>query len=692
LQVAAPSQSFRISVSRTDGLVVRQEALSLTDGPIRNAAIFHARNETSDLCWFLAGRPKIWEDVRLPGFPAGDADAISAERTLPAIVDYFRDAFGHDGWNRRGGANHAYVHYGVNFTNAQWHGVCQYMQFGDAVASDDVIAHEYTHGVVQATAGLIYENEPGGLNESFADIFATLFTDDERIGENGILSFCASLGRNQLRSMANPPACGNPDHVLAAVSGDGQGQRPSVAWPDADANDFGSVHTNSSLQNKAAWLLAKGGSHNGFTIQALGNLKTGRLFYRTLSRRIASRSTFAEAARLALDEAERMVGERADDFAPGDACNVRNAFASVGLLTGDADCDGRLDAAETDDDADGVLDARDNCPAAPNPGQADVDRDGLGDPCDAEADGDGFRNGNDNCPLVANPDQADADADGRGDLCDDADADRVLDLRDNCPDAYNPDQRDTDRDGRGNLCDDDDDGDGRLDAVDGCPLTLNVQADNDADTVEDACDNCPFTVNPDQGNLDGDGAGDACDDDEDGDGIFDAFDPCPFDADIGAGALESQLDLDGDGVPTACDSDEQAWLNGASQGPIESFIENLAQEPVRLPIGPCLQCPDYLPGDTTIQVQVEAPLGALTRVVDDEGTVVGQPNVGQEFQIGPLQSVYFDAAADLSYRAPGGAPDAATFNGRRYFLEIQPPPAEPGVGFPLSVYVRSNLP
>jgi hypothetical protein len=77
--------------------------------------------------------------------------------------------------------------------------------------------------------------------------------------------------------------------------------------------------------------------------------------------------------------------------------------------------------------------------------------------------------------------------------------------------------------------------------------------------------------------------------------------------------------------------------------------------------------------------------------VDDAGTVVAQPNVGPEFQIGPLQSVYFDAAADVSDRAPGGSPEATTFRGRRYFLEIMPPVTEPGAGFPLSVYVRSNL-
>ncbi len=62
-----------------------------------------------------------------------------------------------------------------------------------------------------------------------------------------------------------------------------------------------------------------------------------------------------------------------------------------------------------DGDGDGVPDANDNCPLAPNAGQADADADGRGDACD-------------NCPAVANANQADADGDGVGDACEAAQA------------------------------------------------------------------------------------------------------------------------------------------------------------------------------------------------------------------------------------------------------------------------------
>lgn len=53
-----------------------------------------------------------------------------------------------------------------------------------------------------------------------------------------------------------------------------------------------------------------------------------------------------------------------------------------------------------DDDADGALDATDNCLGLANGSQGDVDSDRLGDACDADIDGDGIGNAGDSCPLV----------------------------------------------------------------------------------------------------------------------------------------------------------------------------------------------------------------------------------------------------------------------------------------------------
>ena len=109
----------------------------------------------------------------------------------------------------------------------------------------------------------------------------------------------------------------------------------------------------------------------------------------------------------------------------------------------------------------------------------------------------------------------------------DTDLDGFADNEDNCPAAANTDQADVDGDGIGDACDDDLDGDGIL----------------------DVSDNCPTDANADQLDSEMDGIGDACDPDDDNDTVDDVFDNCPFTVN------EDQLDTDGDGSGDVCDED-----------------------------------------------------------------------------------------------------------------------------------------
>jgi len=68
------------------------------------------------------------------------------------------------------------VHYDRDYENAFWDG--QQMTFGDGkntfhpLVGLGVVAHEVSHGFTQQNSNLRYENQSGGLNESFSDISA----------------------------------------------------------------------------------------------------------------------------------------------------------------------------------------------------------------------------------------------------------------------------------------------------------------------------------------------------------------------------------------------------------------------------------------------------------------------------------------------------------------------------------------
>jgi hypothetical protein len=286
----------------------------------------------------------------------------------------------------------------------------------------------------------------------------------------------------------------------------------------------------------------------------------------------------------------------------------------------DADCDGLLagedpcpDDPDNDSDTDGVCAGEgfvhklgkraggDNCPQTFNVDQADVDGDGVGDVCDV-------------CMETPDPTQADIDGDGVGDACDsvsvvlvyepsaslgseDYDNDGVPDTTDNCPGVGNSGQENDDQDAMGDACDPcPDDPANDVDGDHYCGIGVGNAALGMSDTTTD---NCPEAFNLDQSaDLDGDGTGDACDDDADGDGhlaIAAQGDDCDDTTDaFYPGSQVSGTSRPGDVYPNNCsDAPDVVAFYLSSETP-----DSAAWRPQNAAYGPVLfsrQLYDWLP-------------------------------------------------------------------------------------------------
>jgi hypothetical protein len=511
-------------------LTVSDKSLDLEDANGANAADTACYWNTTDDDW-IGDEDGVDEDY------ADDPDAVNAWQYYHWTYDFYLNNFGRDSYNDDGGELEVYIHSSTK-GGASWVGGpacfdCDLIQFNDGNVAYDVMVHEFNHGVLsyRALSEPEYAYQPGALNESLSDTFAYLADPDCPFAEDAV--------GGPWRNFCDPPAGGQPaDRMSEWIPGEG---------------DNGGVHRNNSILNKAAYLIAEGGTHpdTGVQVDGIGRPALAQLYY-AAEALVTSGYQFIDWRNMVVAIAQQWSQNHTHDFTAHTLCQVRNGFYAVEIGWGDYGCDGFEDPPESDEDGDGVGDMMDNCIMTFNPNQADTDGDGTGDACDPDADDDGvpgfarcasdplWAHNNpssclDNCTFVPNPDQKDFDHDGKGDLCDDADGDGVLDHLDNCPNDYNPDQANLDPhlDDDGDACDPDVDGDG-------------LSNDND---------NCWYDANPGQENADGDDLGDVCD-------------PCPDVANVILACgfyciqtLEEEIckwfpvfhDADGDTIPDECD-------------------------------------------------------------------------------------------------------------------------------------------
>ncbi len=246
----------------------------------------------------------------LPGTLATDADnywdnvnlqrpAVDGQVYTGLVYDYMLHHLGRNGYNDAGASMLTVVNYSAEGdNNAYWDGsrivVWSWSSGWLSLAGcPDVIAHEWGHAITENCSNLVYQKEPGALNESFSDMMGAAFefaedtmdTPDWLMGEN------ARTTGGAFRDMANPHVYGDPDTY---------GTDPY--WVDVDNcspsyyNDYCGVHTNSGVGNKWFVLFSDGGTHNGQAVTGIGVQNAILVAYRANQYYWTSQSTYYDAA------------------------------------------------------------------------------------------------------------------------------------------------------------------------------------------------------------------------------------------------------------------------------------------------------------------------------------------------------------------------------------------------------------
>jgi len=253
--------------------------------------------------------------------------------------DYYKNVHGRNGIFNNGQGARSRVHYGNAYVNAFWDGT--QMTYGDGqgnarpLTAIDVAGHEMSHGVTEATANLNYFGDAGGLNESTSDIFGTMV---EFSANNS-----SDPGDYLIGEKININGNGTPLRYMDKPSKDGSSYD---CWSTSVGN--ADPHYSSGPLNHWFYLASEGtGSKviggvthsstacNGATIAGVGHDVAAKVWYRTLSTKLSSGSTYKDAREGAITSAKELYG------ADSAQCKgIEAAFSGISVPAGAAACGG----------------------------------------------------------------------------------------------------------------------------------------------------------------------------------------------------------------------------------------------------------------------------------------------------------------------------------------------------------------
>jgi Zn-dependent metalloprotease len=281
--------------------------------------------------------------------------AVDAQVYTGMVYDWLLSTFnaqnGGPGWNSYddfGSSMESLINFGQGVVdNSEWGGqfVTYYPPSTDRrsfVACPEVVAHEWTHAIIQYSSHLgcfpgFEGREPGALAEAICDMMSVAFDHyyrvqnnitpaiDWRLGENSYAS-----GNNFIRSMSNPLQTGQPDYY---GNTDAFWYPLDYCVPERE-NDMCGVHTNCGVANKWFYLLSDGGTHtySNITVEGIGIDNAIQIVFE-------ANETYLPLNAEYIDFAYATINAAYDIDPSGDlAEHVSTAWLAVGVGDGNLDC------------------------------------------------------------------------------------------------------------------------------------------------------------------------------------------------------------------------------------------------------------------------------------------------------------------------------------------------------------------
>ncbi|WP_427383707.1 M4 family metallopeptidase [Janibacter sp. G56] len=263
--------------------------------------------------------------------------AVDAQFGAEKTFDYYLTQQGRNGiWDNGAGAR-SRVHYGNSYVNAFWDGT--QMTYGDGsgnanpLVEIDVAAHEMSHGVTENTAGLAYRGDAGGLNEATSDIFGTAVefhanaandAPDYLIGEEIDINGDGT----PLRYMDKPSKDGRSQDCWSSST-----SRLDPHYSSGPLNHWFFLASEGSGAKSINGVNYNSPTCNGSSVTGIGHTKAEKIWYRTLSTKLTSRSDYKAARQGAIASAKELYGAGSVECQA-----VAAAFSAIAVPAGTQTC------------------------------------------------------------------------------------------------------------------------------------------------------------------------------------------------------------------------------------------------------------------------------------------------------------------------------------------------------------------